>query len=190
MLNSLLAGDVDISDDADDDIFPYQHPLNVSQLPLPDAETITANLLQTCNSDNMNKELQKLANQIDAGEEETPQITSLLMKLMVITTMATSNASSHVDLTTIINKFEQKALNLKKSIEAILQLKQKTMFSLTDEVLCLIGKDETTNEYKELSKTLKERIKPTIKEIKQVQTFYYTSFYFLSIYIYIYSHSN
>lgn len=185
LLDNLLA-DENTSDDANDFVFPYGHPLNVNQLPLPDAETIKTNLKQTCKSDNMNKELQKLANQIEAGLD-TNQITSMLLKLMVITTMATTNASSHVDLTTLVNKFEQKALNLNKAITAILHLKQETMFGLTDEVLGLIGKDQTTNEYKELSETLKARIKPTIKEIKQVETFYYTSFYFLLIYLYIHT---
>ena len=165
LLDNLL--DENMSDDANDFVFPHQHPLNVNKLPLPDTKTIETYLLQTSISENTKKELEKLANQIEGGLN-TDQMTTLLLKSMVITTMATTNAASHVDLIKMINKFEQKSLNLNKAITAILQLKQKTMFGLTDEVLTLIGKDQTTNEYKELSKTLKERIKPTIKEISEV----------------------
>lgn len=172
-------------EDGNDAEFPHEHPLNVEKLNLPEVDTVNSNVLKICNDENMTKELQQLANQMDEGMN-TQQMTTLLFKLIVVTSMATNHAASHIELTKMVHKFEQKALNLQKAITAILQLKQQ-MFDLTDEVLHVFGKNETTNEYKTPSKSLTERIKLEIEEISEVETFYCTSFtLYISCHIYIY----
>ena len=165
LLDSLLDGNMD--DDGNDFAFTHQHRLNVDKLPFPDDETINANILKICNDENMNKELDKLQNQA-GGTSNTNQMTTFLLKLMVVTTMTINTAASHIDILQMVNQFEQKALNLKKATKALLHLKQETISFFPDEVLHLIGKNQTTNQYQQLSEAFKSVIDSKIKEISKV----------------------